>query len=183
MTLPPLNANFLTEVLRGLGFDSVFEQPTQGGDMKTCMTILITAILTSLCWMAVFAGVVYFYFSSPPPFQVRVDYPNRVAMGDSFPLVVHISNPSERTETLDSIDIYDSLLSGFEIESVTPVEDSRDRILNFHSFCFSYLLDSATETEIVFTLKAQQKGYFGGDIDVCTPWQSFTTVSAGIVVE
>ncbi|EIP98324.1 hypothetical protein OpiT1DRAFT_02780 [Opitutaceae bacterium TAV1] len=118
-----------------------------------------------------------------PPFQVQVDYPARVAHGETFRLAIRTANPHTSRTTLESIDIYDSLLSGFEIVEVSPAAEAPQKTLDFHSFYFNRPLPPSDSLDVVFTLKAKRKGFHGGDIDVCTPAQDFATISTGIVVE
>ncbi|MDR1283643.1 MAG: hypothetical protein LBK99_22905 [Opitutaceae bacterium] len=118
-----------------------------------------------------------------PPFQVQIEYPARVAHGETFRLAIRTANPHTSRTTLESIDIYDSLLSGFEIVEVSPAAEAPQKTLDFHSFYFNRPLQPSDSLDVVFTLKAKRKGFHGGDIDVCTPMQDFATLSTGIVVE
>ena len=127
--------------------------------------------------------LLYFYFTGSPPFQVTIDAPSKVAVNDTFDVVINVTNPSDKKMILDSIDIYSSLLDGFDIVSVSPDPGSQMKILNFQSLSFSHSVRPNETVKVVVSLNAKEEGYFAGDIDVCTPAQNFTTVSTGIVVE
>jgi len=151
--------------------------------MKTFLVALISAVVTSICW-AIGLVVVYLYlYGSAPPFQVQVDAPSRVLLGEVTEVTIQVTNPTEKKMVIDSVDIYSSLLDGFEVLEINPSPASDSQIFNFRSLSFSRPVEPGETLAIVVPLKAKETGYWAGDIDVCTPAQRFTTVSAGIVVE
>jgi len=150
--------------------------------MKTVIIALISAAVTSIVWIAGLV-LISLYFFGPLPFQVRIDAPARVSVDDSFEIVINATNPTPKEMILDSIDIYSSLLEGFDVVSVSPPPSSESKILNFQSFSFSRSVRPNETVKVVVLLKAKKDGYFSGEIDICTPAQKFTTVSTGIVVE
>lgn len=155
---------------------------TLGKKMRTAAVALISAAVTSLIWAAGIAIAYFYFFGAPPPFQVKVDAPPSASVDDSFEIAIHATNPSADEMVLDSIDIYSSLLEGFDLISVTPTPSSQKKIINFQSFSFSQSVASNDTLTVIVSLKAKKEGYFAGDIDVCTPAQKFTTVSTGISV-
>lgn len=158
---------------------------------STFSTILLTAIITVILTSAVWIGVIsagFLYYNSeyfvgiPADFSVEIESPDQVDVGEEFSLVVNVSNPSEDKLTLGSIDIYDTLLDGFQVLEVSPKPSDRDSIFEFSSFYFSEALQSQESVAITFKLKGSKAGVWSGDIDCCTPFEQFVTTSKTIVV-
>ena len=150
--------------------------------MKAIYVVLISVAATCAAWiLLIFIGYLYF-FSSPRPFQVKVDAPSTVSLDDVFDISVEATNRSSKQTVLGSIDIYSSLLDGFELISIIPNPSSDSRMFGFRTLTFSQSIEPNDKHTIVFTLKAFKEGYFAGDIDVCTPTQKFSTVNTGIKV-
>jgi len=152
--------------------------------MKTFLTVIITAAVTSLLWLGVLVAA-YFYLvgTTELPFQVSAQYPTRVKTGEQFAVEIQVANPTADPMTIDSVDVYHSFLSGFKLINISPEPSSSDDVLDFTTYAFSASLESGQTTFIVLTLEALTPGYFAGDIDICTPNQDYTTIQAGIVIE
>ena len=114
-----------------------------------------------------------------------ISAPSKVKLGDEFVLKLTVTNPNESSVTLDSIDVFDSFLEGFEIVSISPSpqSDKDYESLGFHSWDFgrSFLPDATLE--VAYTLRATKSGHFSGNIDICNPAQKFKRIVADVVVE
>ena len=161
--------------------------------MNNTKVIFISSVVTFLATSAIWiAGIVFYIvdftyyfagFMDSASFSVEVEAPHKVKMEEIFNLTVSVTNPSEETITLDSIDIYDSLLDGFEIISIEPEPDDVLHLFGFYSIYLYYKLAPGENVVVTCTLKAREPGLWIGDIDSCTPGQQFVTVSKGILVE
>lgn len=149
---------------------------------KTIVTTsLITFFATSALWVV---GVVFlvFYFMESPNFSVTIESPNEVNREEIFTISIDVNNPSDETITLGSIDIYDSLLGGFEIVKIEPSPEETDTLFDFHTAYFSHVLNPRENFRANYTLRAKTPGLWIGDIDCCTPSQKFVTTSKAIRV-
>lgn len=157
------------------------------------LTALITAACTSLFWMGIGAIAFTFWMSNEDtpglgmfmddPFEVEVEAPAQVRVGETFTLKVKATNPADQSVTLNSIDIYKTLLDGFEIVRVLPRTTEVSSIFEFRSHYFNGLhLEAGESTTVTFELKAVKPGTWQGDIDCCTPMENFTSVTEQILV-
>lgn len=152
------------------------------------LTAFITVICTSLLWMGV--GVVAYKawmstdeWIGEDLFSVELEAPAMVKVGELVTMQVTATNISEDLQTLNSIDIYDSLLDGFELVRVSPKTNDDTNIFDFRSFYFDDLrLKPGESTTVTFELKAVKPGTWQGDVDCCTPMESFSTAIATIMV-
>ena len=144
-------------------------------------TSVITFFATSALWIAGIALLI-FYFMDSPNFSVTVESPNEVNREEIFTISIDVTNPSDETITLGSIDIYDSLLEGFEIVKIEPNPEETDTIFDFHTTYFNQSLAPRGNFRVAYTLKAKAEGLWIGDIDCCTPSEKFVTTSKAIRV-
>ena len=106
----------------------------------------------------------------PEGVRISTTSPLDVTVGETFELVVHVSN--ERTNkalTVSSIDISNQYLEGFIILSVVPEVKSSMHLSIDNSLSHSFdvtIAAGATET-FTFTLRAEDAGIFRGNVDVC----------------
>ncbi|MFU8894512.1 MAG: hypothetical protein ACNA8L_12880 [Luteolibacter sp.] len=158
---------------------------------KTSLAILtafITFICTSILWVGV--GLVSYRawlglddWLGDEVFQVELETPMLVKVGEVFSMQVKATNTSEDLATLGSIDVYDSLLDGFEVLGVSPEPKSQSGLFGFQSYYFDGLrMKPGESTTVTFELKAAKPGMWQGDVDCCTPLENFTSEVATIMV-
>ena len=145
-------------------------------------TSLVTFLITSALWITVFGFLYWSVTSEPPAFQVQIESPEQVTLGEEFDLVVNVTNASESDLTLGSIDVYESLLDGFELISVSPTPSETSHFIGMHTSYFSKKLEAQESFTATYSLKAKEEGLWIGDIDFCTPWENYVTVSKAITV-
>ena len=146
------------------------------------VTVVVTAIVTSLLWV-VGVAVVYWQFSaSQPPYMVAVEAPEVVEPGATFGLRLQVRNPTDGQLELGSIDIYDSLLDGFRLAAVEPAPTHREHTLNFTSLYYNHTLDPGAAFVVDCQLEAVRGGVWTGDVDFCTPSENFVTSTVTIRV-
>lgn len=139
------------------------------------ITVLITMAVTSVVWLGI-GGLGYWVVSrDSPEFTVEAEHPDTVMVGDVFHFKVSITNDSTRRMKLADLDLYEDFTNGFEILSVNPRPRSTSKMFGFLTHEFARKLAPAETFDIVFEMKAQDSGVWGGDIDACTPTQNFVT--------
>jgi hypothetical protein len=149
---------------------------------KTVMTVAITFLATTILWIGIIIGLYWFYYGNEPPFRVVLNHPAEVTLGAEFAVAVAVENSSDEPATLGSIDIYDSLLDGFELVSSRPAFVGVDDVLNFQTLWYHTELPPDAPRTFTLTFRATRPGRHGGQLDVCTPTEVCTTVYATIAV-
>ena len=105
--------------------------------LKTiAVTGTITFFATSAFWIAGLA-LLYGYFMDPPSFAVTIEAPKEIQKEEIFTVSINVANPSEEKITLGSIDVYDSLLKGFEIIKIEPNPYEVSHQFGFYTAYFS----------------------------------------------
>lgn len=106
-------------------------------------------------------------------------------MESTVTMVIAVTNVHSTPVTLDSIDIDDSFLAGFQIVSITPKPDDTTRvpILKQRSWEFGKPIPPGGSLSVIFTIKAVAEGRFSGDVDICNPNQDFKTLLADVIVK
>ncbi len=100
---------------------------------------------------------------------MEVDCPADVRVGETFDVVIDITNERSEVFLLDSIDVADTYLEGFSVQSLDPVEDSSMHLPFFDMQSFTYLeeIDPGQTFTITLTLRAENTGAYRGDLDIC----------------
>jgi hypothetical protein len=148
------------------------------------VTAVVSAVGTSLLWLAGL-GLAYWYFvgSGAPPFAVSIEAPSEAVIGQPVNLKMKVINPTDQNLELGSIDVYDSLLKGFEIVGIDPAPVDRDSAFGFQTFYYSRTLSPGESWEMTLGLKPVKEGVWTGEVDFCTPGEKFVTSSVTIRVK
>lgn len=139
------------------------------------ITVFITAVVTSLAWVGMGSVAYFAMYRDAPPFQIEVDHPEAVDLGDVLRVIVKVENIGKTEMKLAEIDLYDELLDGFEVVSLVPSPRSRERIMGFATYGFNQVLKPGDVFTLEVALRAKEVGLWGGDIDACTPTQNLVT--------
>ncbi len=118
--------------------------------------------------------------SEPPPFQLTVEKPEEVGVGETFAVEVRVRNSGDRPLDLGSLDVDDSLLDGFRVVDVEPLPEKRDHTLDFSSFYVTRTLAPGESAAVTLRLEARREGVWTGDVDACTPDEDFVTSTVTI---
>ena len=133
--------------------------------------------------VVVVVGVVAwsFLFRELPVLDATISVPAQAALDSTVTLVVATTNAHKQAVMLDSIDIDDSFLTGFQVVSIDPqpTETAHMPLLNQRSWSFA---KPGGSFSVTFTLRAVVEGHFSGDVDICNPNQDFNTLLADVVV-
>ncbi|TLD72005.1 hypothetical protein FEM03_04580 [Phragmitibacter flavus] len=127
-------------------------------------------------------GIWYFLLREEPTLMVTMNAPNEVEMNGVVDLVITATNPHPEPVVLDSVDINNDFLKGFQVVNVQPTPSDSMSVFVLKSWSFGSELQPNESIDIKFTLKAIKVGRFEGEIDVCNPNQDFITLFADIIV-
>ncbi len=146
---------------------------------------LIIVLVTFLAVGAVLTVAGFMFFREKPKLEASIEIPAEIALGSTVSLVVKVSNPHQKAVGLDSVDVADSFLAGFQVLSVEPKPTGTTHVpvLDQRSWDFGRAVPPGGKLTVTFTLKAVAEGHFSGDLDVCNPSQDFTTHVVDVVVK
>jgi hypothetical protein len=144
-----------------------------------CLGVVVLVIVVG-------AGLIWFWlFRELPMLDASLSLPNEAALDSTVTMVITATNTHETPITLDSIDIDDAFLSGFQVISIQPASTDTTHvpIANQRSWDFGTIVQPGGSISVAFQLRAVTQGHFSGDIDVCNPNQDFKTLLADVVVK
>jgi hypothetical protein len=139
-----------------------------------CVAAVVVAALALGTWLWLFREL--------PVLSATLAVPSEAKLDGTVVMVVTTTNAHEKAVTLDSVDIDDAFLDGFQVVKVEPTPTDTMHILGQRSWSFDQAVEPGGTLEVRFELKAVQEGHFSGDVDVCNPNQDFTTLVADVVV-
>lgn len=124
-------------------------------------------------------------FRMSPRLDAALSAPQEVRLNSTVTMIVTATNTHEKPVTLDSIDISDAFLEGFQILDIQPrpAETSHIPLCKMQSWEFGRTLDPAQSMTVTFRLKPAARGHFTGDIDITNPAHNSKTLYADIVVK
>ena len=130
------------------------------------------------------ALVAFVTFFSGPELSVRISTPNSTLVGETFTIVLYLSNPHSEPVTLDSVDIDNAALATFEVISVTPEpsEPSPFAIFGQQSWTFQRVLEPATAETVEFEFRANLVGSYQVPLNVCNSYQDCSRILVPILV-
>ena len=126
--------------------------------------------------------VVAWFVHDKPMLDAHLSLPNKVALDAPLTMLITTSNSHPKAVTLDSIDIDDDLLEGFQVVSITPEPTDTMHILGQRSWSFGQRVKPGESLPVRFEMTAVVEGHFSGDIDVCNPNQDYHTLLGDVVV-
>ncbi len=95
-------------------------------------------VLLGIAAFVIVALVALFKINSGPELSVRISAPNSILVGETFALVLHLSNPHSEPVTLDSVEIDNAVFATFEVISVTPEPSKPSQSFGPESFGWEY---------------------------------------------
>lgn len=138
-----------------------------------------TALLVAVAAL----GLWFLLFRDLPVLDATLSLPSEVAMESTMSMVITATNPHKEPVTLDSVDIDDSFLAGFQVVAIVPepIETTHVPLINQRSWSFEKQVEPGDSISVSFELKPVMEGHFSGDVDVCNPNQDFSTLFADVV--
>lgn len=126
-----------------------------GGLALTCVGALVVGGI----WLSAKAG-------PPEGIVTTVTMPDSVYVGDSFEIIVTVTNQLDHARTIKDIDFYEPLLDGTRVVSVEPDYDMLDTMLRMATYTMELPLGAGESIDVTFAAEAVAAGVYNGDIDV-----------------
>ena len=118
------------------------------------------------------------------PFQLLVEHPTSVGVGDEFDVEIEVINSSDGELAIRSVDLEETFLGGFEVISFKPAAEDTDAMLGWMTWYLDPIsISPGGSQSLTIRLRATDGGIFLGDLDVCTPNETFTTYPVSIRVQ
>ena len=147
------------------------------------MKKLMVAIgLLGFVMIVLLGAAVVYLLHEEPTLDVRLSAPDEVTVGEAFDLTLITRNLHQEAIVLDSVDIEETFLEGFEVVSVDPTPTEEQTIFWYRSWSFGHSVQPGETMEVTFRLNPLKPGHYVGDVDVCNANQDFTTVIPNIDV-
>jgi len=105
--------------------------------------------------------------------------PASVSLGDQFLVVLSLTNSKGSPLPLDSIDVHDEYLTGIEIVTSSPpstIAPFHIPVDNSMSYSMKTVIPAQGSKEVTFTCKANQRGTFSANFDVCITYSDCVKV-------
>lgn len=106
---------------------------------------------------------------------MEMEYPDTVAVGEEFDLTFSVKNRDLGSRTLNSIDVHDDFLGGFEVVSITPSPGSREDLWGYGIFNFDESIKASDALIVTMKLRARNVGLWSGDVDFTNPLENYVT--------
>jgi hypothetical protein len=134
----------------------------------------------------VVAGVAFWYLfvRELPTLEAELKVPLEAELNADIAMTITVTNPHPAAVTLDSIDVDNALLAGFQVIAIEPrpLDTIRVPFVDQRSWSFDRAIPPGESLTVNFTLKPVVEGRFSGDVNVCNPNQDFKTLLADIIV-
>lgn len=138
--------------------------------------------ISALLFIGMIALFYFVFVRELPTLEASITSPASVTVDSTFDAVITAENPHSDSIVLDSIDVEDVFLEGFQVVSVTPKPSDTYSIFGYRTWEFNQAVQPGEMVEVTFTFRAVQPGHYTGDVDVCNPNQDFKTVFADVMV-
>lgn len=112
-------------------------------------------------------GAVDSAISPPTDVELGVIAPGSAKVGETFGILVRVTNTAADTQVLDSIDIQLDYLEGIRIESTDPPYSDTFEVFGYQSYTLLQDIPPGRELVVQFTASAVAAGNYRGDIDIC----------------
>ena len=148
---------------------------------KVVVGCLVVFVLASL----VGAVACWYVLRKRPQLGATLELPPIARAGQTISLVARLDNPHDRPVTLDSVDIAESFLEGFQVLRVEPrpTDTMRVPLVNQRSWSFGQAVPAGGKMAVTFTLRCLRAGHFTGTVDTCNPSQDCTSLFGDVDVQ
>jgi hypothetical protein len=136
--------------------------------------------------LAVVVGWLIWIVQDVEGVAVSVDVPLDVKVGESFEMLVQVTNQRPAKDlTLSDIDIADEYIESFAVISTDPPSKSVTHIPldNSMSHTFDLTIPPGETQVFTFHLRAEKPGFYRGDVDVCEGTRFITATAQTVVKE
>ena len=159
---------------------------TRSARLAVIIGVAIAGFVFLVC--AGVATFIYFKlrdeFAPPQNIRITIISPDEVNQGEAFTIEIRVANDAAETQTIESIDVYDTYLAGVLLNSSDPPWGSSSHIVEFITYDYDLAIPPGGEQVVKFEATAIQAGDFQGDFDVCVNSDtSFVTEVVRTIVE
>lgn len=151
---------------------------------------LWVAISVGICCCLSIAGTIgllAYFGQSPENVVVQYEMPTVVKNGETFDLVLRISNTGSETVTVGDIDLDEafggSFLDGCVVLETEPLMERDYSIEGFKTFHYNEPIGPGETRTIIFHLQATTVGEFGGSIGIYVGDKSSRIDYVGLIVQ
>lgn len=151
---------------------------------------LWAAIGIGVCCCISIAGIVgllAYFGRTPENITVQYDMPTVVKNGQTFDLVLEVTNTGSETVTVSDIDLDEafggSILDGCVVLETEPNMERDYSVEGFKTFHYNQTIPPGTTETITFHLQATTVGEFGGSIGLYIGELSSRIDYVGIIVQ
>jgi hypothetical protein len=147
--------------------------------------ILVGCLAVALLLVVLVVAGVWWMLRTTPALEATLTLPLEAQLEAPVDMVVTATNPHAKPVTLDSIDIDDAFLAGFQVVRIEPEpEDTTELpVLDQRSWAFNKVVPPGGTLAVTYTLRPVAEGRFTGSVDVCNPTQDFKSLFADIIVK
>jgi hypothetical protein len=146
---------------------------------KTIFWIAGTACITAFCCLLAFLA--WYFLSGRSKYDIsskdelkniviEQTYPEKVAVGESFPFEIRITNTAKEPQVLDSIDFAATYLEGISITRSsleTKWVRPNDSRFPFVSYQYNKEIPAKGAVVVRFDMTGERPGQYGGTIFIC----------------
>jgi len=154
---------------------------------KVVVGIAVALIVLGItCVGGIFSLGLWMVNHVPEGIVLDFEYPDDVVVGDEFDVTMTIENLLDERRTLVDVDFYNSILDGVSITSIipNPSVDDGAYVLGSRTISFNRTIPAEGEIVLVFTMIAEEAGYFTGDVNLSIDGVlSIHTTSQTIVID
>lgn len=138
--------------------------------MKKSVVVVLAVIgaLSLMCIGGMVVGGIWLTGKMGPPegIAVQVTRPDSVVSGETFDVVLTVTNSLPRARTIYDIDLWSTLVDGVSVVSVNPPYVSSDLSMGFWTYTMNQPLAANSAATITLTLTAGAPGVYRGDLDI-----------------
>lgn len=113
---------------------------------------------------------------APEGITATLDMPTTITEGDTFDMVLTVTNDLSEERKLIDVDFWEPLFDGVIINNVDPSYEQADNIMFMNTYTFNTTIPANSELVITFNATAHTAGYYQANMDLSVD-SMFSTLS------
>jgi len=146
-------------------------------------TLIGCLVAGTVAMVILVACVLLWVVRDLPALDATLSLPSEATVNSTVTMVVSTKNNHSEDVSLDSIDIEEAFLEGFQVVRIEPAPTDTYLVFSHRTWVFEKPVSPGAGLDVTFTLKVLQEGRFTGEIGVCNPNQDCKTLLADVVVK
>lgn len=132
------------------------------------IVLAVIGVLALTCVGASMIGGWWLVKNSGPPenVSITVGVPPRVVEGQTFDIVINVTDTGGSPRTIKDIDLSETLFAGFTFENSDPRFVAFDPAFGIATITLDAAVPASGVTTARITLRAETPGTYSGDVDV-----------------